>query len=131
MYQLIVIDTTLTLKYRKEIEVPVSTELFVPLNFLLTDQGSFFILGNHFTTEKKVKEPGQVYYELYGYSLRLDKVVNTVIKSEGKFLTDVAMSADNVNKSIVVAGFYSDKTTYSVAGVFYYHRRVHRLKPRP
>ena len=37
-----------------------------------------------------------------------------------KFLTDVGITVDNINRSIIVAGFYSDKTAYSVVGVFYY-----------
>ena len=119
-YQVIVMDTNLVLKYKKEIEVPVSTQLYVPLDFILTNQGSFYILGIHYSTEKKIKAPDQSYYELYGYSLLLDRTVNTIIRSENKFLTDVGMTADNINRSIVVAGFYSDKTTYSTAGVFYY-----------
>jgi hypothetical protein len=119
-FQIVVMDTNLVVRYKQEIEVPVSTQLFSPLDFLLTNQGSFFILGIHYTTEKKVKAPDQSYYELYGYNYPLQRVVNTVIKGDNKFLTDVGFTSDNINNSIVVAGFYSEKTTYSTAGVFYY-----------
>ena len=119
-FEVVVIDTNLILKYKKEIALPVSTQLYIPLDFILTNQGSFYILGIHYTTEKKIKAPDQSYYELYGYSLLLDRTVNTSIRSENKFLTDVGIIADDINRSIVVAGFYSDKTTYSTAGVFYY-----------
>ena len=119
-FKVIVMDTNLVLKYKKEIEIPISSQLFVPLDFILTNQGSFYILGIHYVNEKKIKAPDQSYYELYGYSLLLDRSVNTIIRSENKFLTDVGITADNINRSIVIAGFYSDKTTYSTAGVFYY-----------
>ncbi len=119
-FQAIVMDTNLVLKYNNEIEVPVSKQLFVPLDYVLTNHGSFYILGIHYTDEKKIKAPDQSYYELYGYSLLLNRTVNTKIRSDNKFLTDVGVAADNINRSIVVAGFYSDKTTYSTAGVFYY-----------
>jgi len=87
---------------------------------VLTDQGSYFVLALHYLTEKRIKAPDQSYYELYGYNRVLDRIVNTAIKSEGRFLTDVGVVADNINHSIVVAGFYSDKTLYSTAGAFYY-----------
>ena len=119
-FQIIVMDTALALKYKKEMEISISSQLFIPVDFILTNQGSYFVLGIHYTTEKKVKAPDQSYYELYGYSLALDRNVNTAIRSENKFLTDVGIVPDNFNRSIVVAGFYSDKTTYSTAGVFYY-----------
>lgn len=119
-YQVIVMDTNLVLKYKREIEVPVSKQQFVPLDYVLTNQGSFYILGIHYTNDKKIKAPDQSYYELYGFSLPLDRAVNTQIRSDNKFLTDVGLVADNINRSIVVAGFYSDRTTYSSAGVFYY-----------
>jgi len=119
-FQVIVIDTNLAFRYAREIDVPVSDNLFNPLDYILTDQGSFFVLGIRYTTEKRIKAPEQSYYELYGYNKIVDRIVHTTIKSETRFLTDVGMTADNLNKSIVVAGFYSDKTTYSTAGVFYY-----------
>lgn len=119
-FRAVLLDTNLIIKYKKEIEIPVSTQLFQPLDFLLTNQGSFFILGIRYTTEKKIKAPDQSFYELYGYNQVVDKIVNTTIKSDNKFLTDVGVVVDNLNHSIVVAGFYSDKTLYSTAGVFYY-----------
>jgi hypothetical protein len=118
--RVIVMDTNLVSIYKKDIEIPVAASLFVPLDFLLTNNGSFFTLGIHYTTEKKVREPDQSYYELYGYNRLLDRPVNAAIRSDSRFLTDVGMTSDNINTSIVVAGFYSDKTTYSTAGVFYY-----------
>ncbi len=119
-YQVVLMDTSLSIKYKKEISVPVPVQQFVPVDLLITNEGSFFMLGVHYATDKKVKEPNQSFFELYGYCLPLDRVVNNIISSEDKFLTDVSIAADNFNRSIVVAGFYSDKTTYSTAGVFYY-----------
>ncbi len=119
-FRIIVLDTNLVLKYSKEIIIPASEQLFVPLDFVLTDSASFVLLGIHYTTEKKIKAPDQSYYELYGYNFKRDRFVNASIRSEIRFLTDVGITADNLNNKIVVAGFYSDKTTYSTAGIFYY-----------
>ena len=118
--RIVVMDTTLEIIYRKIVDIPYPTDFYNPLASLITNQGSFFILGIHYTTEKRVKEPDQSFYELYGYNILLDRFVNRSIKGGNKFLTDVGMTADGLNRSIVVAGFYSEKTTYSTGGVFYY-----------
>jgi hypothetical protein len=130
-YQTIIFDSSLTVLYRKEIPVPISSKRFTPLNFVLTDAGNFFLLGVEFTTDKRVKAPGQSFYKLYSYNLKTESVTSNDIKVENKFLTDVGISADNLNHKIVLAGFYSDKTTYSTAGVFYYSLTEDNLKQTP
>ena len=59
-FRVIVLDTSLVLKYSKEIIIPVSGQMFVPLEFVLTDSGSFVLLGIHYTTEKKIKAPAVI-----------------------------------------------------------------------
>ena len=127
-FLIVVMDTNLVLNYKKEIPVPASIQLFEPLDFVLTNRGSFFILGIHYSTEKKNKGPDQSFYELYGYNQFLDRIFSNVIRRENKYFTDAAMTADNYNHSIVVAGFYSDKATYSSAGIFYYSLTEDSLK---
>jgi hypothetical protein len=120
LYKTIVFDTSLNIIYRKDIAIPISHKRFIPQSFTLTDNGNFFLLGQEFTTDKRVKAPGEIFYELFSYRLNSDAVFSNKIKLENQFLTDVGISADNMNKKIIVSGFYSDKTTYSMAGVFYY-----------
>lgn len=119
-YEAIVIDTCLRIVYKKEIAVPLNAKHFSSLDFVLTDEGNFFLLGIQFATEKKVKAPNESFYQLYSYNFEQDKVASNEIKMDDKFLTDVGISADNLNKKIVVAGFYSDQTTYSTSGIFYF-----------
>lgn len=127
-YNVILLDTNFIVKYKKEIAVSYAENIFVPTDFAVSNQGSFYILGIHYLTEKKVKAPDQSFYELYGYNNLLQGVVNKEIKIENKFLTDVGLSIDNINKSIVAAGFYSEKSLYSTAGVFYYSISEDSLK---
>ncbi|MBK7570666.1 MAG: hypothetical protein IPI10_03235 [Bacteroidetes bacterium] len=119
IYQVLIMDTSFSIRYKKQIEIEASMESYVPISFLLSDQGSFFALGIHYSTDKKVKNQDEVYYELHGYNPVSGMVLHTQIRSDNKFLTDVGFSIDNANKRVIAAGFYSDKTTYSVAGVFY------------
>ena len=118
-YQILVMDTSFNIQYKKQIEISASINTYIPVSFLLSNQSSFFILGIHYSTEKKVKSQGEVFYELYGYNPRTAQILHSEIKSESKFLTDVGFTLDNVNKRVIAAGFYSDKTTYSIAGIFY------------
>lgn len=120
IFSVVLLDTALNIQYKRDLKLDVPIRLFVPVNLVVTNQGSVFIMGLHFMTEKKVKAPDQSFYDLFGYNRTRDAVVHYELKSEKQFLTDIGMSVDNVNKSIVVAGFYSDRTTYSTAGVFYY-----------
>ena len=119
IYQILVMDTSFAIRFKKQIEIEGTLEAYVPISFLLSDQGSFFALGIHYASNKKERSQEAVYYELHGYNPVTGMVLHTEIRSENKFLTDVGLSIDNANKRIVAAGFYSDKTTYSVAGVFY------------
>ncbi|MCX6291094.1 MAG: hypothetical protein NT126_04955 [Bacteroidetes bacterium] len=119
-YEAIVMDTCLAIVYRKNIAVPLNAKHFNPLDFVLTDEGNFFLLGMRYVTEKKVKAPNESFYQLYSYHHDHDAVTSSDVRMDDKFLTDAGIAADNLNKKVVVAGFYSDKTTYSTAGVFYY-----------
>ncbi len=120
IYKAVVVDTNLNVLYKKEITVPFSEKHFASLDFVLTDEGNFFLLGIKFLTDKKVKAPNESFYQLFSYNFSHDLVSSNEIKIEDKFLTDVGMAADNLNKKVVVAGFYSDQTTYSTAGIFYF-----------
>ncbi len=119
IYQVLVMDTAFGVQYKKQIEIEASMETYIPISFLLSNRSCFFALGIHYTNLKKVKSQEEVYYELHGYNPLSGQVLHSVIKNENKFLTDVGFTIDNINNRIVAAGFYSDKTTYSVAGVFY------------
>ncbi len=131
LYSIIVFDSTLAISYKKEFNIPVPLKRFSPLNSILTDAGNFFLLGVEYTTDKKIKNPGESFYKLYSYNSKSNVAAINEIKLGDKFLTDVGISADNLNHKMVVAGFYSDKTTYSTAGVFYYSLTEDSLKETP
>ncbi len=120
LYSTAIFDTGLAVIGKKEFRVPVKAKLFGPITSVLSDEGNFYLLGIEFRTEKRVKNPGESFYKLISYNLRKDIVTQNEIKLENRFLTDVAISVDNLNHKVVVSGFYSDKTAYTTSGVFYY-----------
>jgi hypothetical protein len=131
VYSIVAFDTMLTIVYKKDFSIHIKAKQFGPISSVLTDNGNFFLLGIEFTTDKKVKNPGESFYKLFSYNIKTGTVESNDIKLESQFLTDVGISADNLNKKIVIAGFYSDKTTYSTAGVFYYSLTEDSLKSTP
>ncbi|MFZ7145510.1 MAG: hypothetical protein ACO1G6_09235, partial [Bacteroidota bacterium] len=54
-YQVVVMDTAFNVNYRKQIDIAASINTYIPVSFLLSNQASFFVLGIHYTTEKKIK----------------------------------------------------------------------------
>ncbi|HNP99980.1 MAG TPA: hypothetical protein PKK99_13055, partial [Bacteroidia bacterium] len=117
-FNIVVADQNLQIVYKKEILVPQGIRHFVPVNSVLSDSGNYYVLGIKYMTDKKVKAPGESFYQLVGFNLASGNTIDKEVKVQDKFLTDVALSFDNFNGKIVVAGFYSDKTTYSTAGIF-------------
>ncbi len=120
LFRTVVLDSDLKLLYTKSFSVDIPAKLFVPVSSVLTNEGNFFILGLRFITEKKVRSPEESYYLLIGFNRISGKEVEKEVKIEDRFLTDISITTDAYNRRVVVIGFYSDKTTYSTAGVFYY-----------
>jgi len=118
-YHVTVLDSSLNLVYRKEMLVPFSTKHFSGMKSILSNEGNFFILGVRYLTEKKIKAPGESFYQVIGYNHTTEQSVSAELKLENKFLTDVSASPDNINHRLVVAGFYSEQSTYGVRGIFY------------
>lgn len=115
----VLIDTAFKNLFTKDIVINSPAKNFIPLSSQLTDDRNFLVLGTRYTTDKRVKSPGEVIYEIYGCNSSHDSNFNAEIKIDGKFLTDVGFSVDNSNHRVIAAGFYSDRSTYSTAGIFY------------
>ncbi len=118
-YQVVLLDTSFQTIYNKEMVIDASFNNYIPLKPLLSNDRNFYVLGIHYATEKRVKLPDEVYYEIHGYNSFDRNFIYSEIKIESKFLTDVGFSIDNYNHRVIAAGFYSDRTTYSTAGIFY------------
>lgn len=116
----VVFDTTLQRIYSKDWQLEIPIRRFAPTHFLLTNTDCFYVLGIRYLTDKRVKEPGESYFILYGYEPLKDLFLSHDIRLEGSFLTNVSIAADLMNKQIVVAGFYSQSGMLASAGVFYY-----------
>lgn len=115
----IVMDTSLQRLYRKEWTIPSPIKRYSPAHSVLTNEGNFYVLGIQFLSEKKIKGPGESYFNLTGYFFESDQIIRRDIQLKDKFLTDVSVAVDNLHKRIVVGGFYSETGMDATAGVFF------------
>jgi hypothetical protein len=118
-YNVAVVNADLKQVWKKELNINYDNKMFGAESFALSNDGSFYILGIAFHNKGQEKVPGQSGYVLEVYNPTQNQSSEIPINIEDKFLTDVGFVVDNLNKKIVVSGFYSDKTTFSTAGTFY------------
>lgn len=115
----ILLDTSLQRSYKKEWPIDSPIRRFSPTDFIVTNEGAFYLLGVQYLTDKRVREPGESFYQVTGYDPATDRQVNRDIRLENKFLTNASVAVDALNGKIVVAGLYSEIGMLASAGVFY------------
>lgn len=115
-YNVAVMNDKLAVEWNKLIEIPLNEKAYRMSNTTLTNEGDFVLMG-----ERNIKVTGKPrqYYTIMSYNHSKDSLFDTDISFEGKQLTGATFTFDNLNKRAVVAGFYSDKTNYSSAGIFF------------
>jgi hypothetical protein len=119
LISVIVLDSAFQRQYKREWTIASPIRRFSPTEFVITNEGSFYLLGVQYQTDKRVKEPGESYFLLTGYDPASDRQLNREIRLENKFLTNVSIAVDAINRKIVVAGLYSEIGMLASAGVFY------------
>jgi hypothetical protein len=111
----ILIGENLRPLYSKVVRLP-SEKPFIIKEIVVSRDKDLLVLSKN-TGKKSDKTAGT--YELFVYSFGSDSLSAATISVENKFLTAASVAADPINKKLIVAGFYSDQTTYSIAGTFY------------
>lgn len=106
----------LTDQKSKALEIPLSGKDYAFYSFSLTNDGRLFLLVRKRRPDKDEHTMG---YKIYQYQFALDKLSDTALEPEGKMLTGAGFSFDSKNNKLVLSGFYSEKTGYSIAGIFY------------
>lgn len=117
---LTIINNELETIWHKQINIPYDPEIFNVEKCKVDNNGNVSVLGIVYNDDKKIKQPDRFKYLVLSYRYEKDLLNEYLIKTENKFLTDVGFSIDNINSKIVVSGFYSDISSYMVAGTFYF-----------
>jgi hypothetical protein len=118
-YTALVCDDGFKVIKKSAIAIPLSKKYFNVSRFLVSNNRDVFLFGIKTAEEKRSRDPDRNFYTLYRDN-GTEQWSEYPIRSPEKFLTDAGITVDEMNHKIVIAGFYSDKTSYSVAGAFYY-----------
>ncbi len=118
-----VYDDQLNKLWEKNITIPRPRNTFSIQNIRIEDDGTIYIRGMETQERSEARQSrrsGKPDYNYYIYRLAENGADLTEIPLtlEGKFITDVTASTTS-NGDIVLAGFYSEKGTFSIKGVFY------------
>jgi hypothetical protein len=118
-----VFDDQLNKLWEKTITIPRPRKQFDVQSIRIENDGTIYIRGAEYqerATARSSRRSGKPDYTYYIYRITDNggTMKEIPVKLDGKFVTDV-IATTALNGDIVLAGFYSERGTYSVKGVFY------------
>ncbi|HQW21946.1 MAG TPA: hypothetical protein PLI47_01510 [Bacteroidia bacterium] len=119
-FNVAILDSSLNLIWRKNLELPYLNTLFFRQKFIVGDDGNFYVLGKLYKDKVKTRVKGMVnyMYHVIAYGDNGDSKIDYEIKLGDNYITDITFSR-NSNGDIISAGFYSKKGLSSVDGSFF------------
>jgi hypothetical protein len=115
-----VFDNKLEPLWNKEITMPYNDELFDIEGQIIDNEGAVYLKCIVYNEKRRKKRHGEPNYKylLLKYTKDTEAPEEYPISLPDKFITDINFSLLD-NHDITCAGFYSEKGTYSIKGVFY------------
>ncbi len=110
-------DKTFKILYQKDFESPESILKWRLRDLLIDNDGNAFVLGAF--TPNDVEDNPIKKFNVLKVSLNSNELLNFELEKEDKLISDIKFAADNLNKRLIICGFYSEKTSYSSAGIIY------------
>lgn len=108
--------------WSRQVTLQASDTHFKIEDYIIDNDGNVHLLGKKYLdlTRKEARSiDGSTYsYELLSFYKKDTRNKRHVINLTGKYITDIKV-AMNSEKEIVCAGFYSEKSSYSIAGTFF------------
>ncbi|HLG36451.1 MAG TPA: hypothetical protein VI757_16355 [Bacteroidia bacterium] len=120
-YAVLLCDSSLHVLKKNMLHIPLSRKYFNPHQFKVSNSGDIFLFGVKTDSQKRSRDVDRNFFTLFCKPAINDSWNEYEIRGIEHFLTDAGVAVDELNHKLVVTGFYSDKTEYSIAGVFYYH----------
>jgi hypothetical protein len=111
-----VIDTLLAINWQRQIEIPYSKKTYENQSGVLSDDGNLYILGHSivYSKDKNIVPPN---YIIFSYNCKKNSL-NTIPITLNEYISDAGITIDNLHKKALISGFYGDKTTPVLAGIF-------------
>lgn len=120
-----VFDQNFELLWEKNIILPYPDNQFTVEDYRVDDQGNVFLLGVLYEDDAKWRRRGNPTYKyvILSYTGQGGEAREYRIDGENKFITDLTFRPAK-DGTLICAGFYSERGTYSIKGVTYF-----RLNP--
>lgn len=122
-FHLAVFDGKMEKMWEKDVKLPFDPSVFSVDQLKVDDGGSVYLIGVEYQEKSEARisrragKPTYTYH-LYRYAANGTDVLEMPVELDGKFITD--LQADGApNGDVIVAGFYSDKGSFSIKGAFY------------
>ncbi|MCU0434683.1 MAG: hypothetical protein MUC87_14605 [Bacteroidia bacterium] len=118
-----VFDDQMNKLWEKTIVIPRPRNQFNVQSIRIENDGTLYIRGAEYQERAEARssrrsgKPDYLYY-IYRITDNGGTMKEFPVALEGKFVTDV-MATTTLNGDIVLTGFYSERGTYSIKGVFY------------
>lgn len=108
--------------WSKQLTLPLRDQSVEIEDHIIDNEGNVHLLGKNYldlTNKQSRSLEGSGYnYELLSFYEKGTRDQRHVINLTGKYITDIKVAV-NVEKEIVCAGFYSEKSAHSIAGTFF------------
>ncbi len=113
-----ILDTSFTEQEQKSVVIPFAQKTFDISGYSLSDHNDLVVLGINSEKIKALSSKRKTDY--YVYSSKAGQKIFKDFKVSGdKMITGLGVAFDNINNLAVLAGFYSDRDSYTGAGIYY------------
>ena len=116
-----VFDDNLEPIWNKEVTLPVRENLFQVSDYLVDNEGNAYLVGKRYFKREKDRVRGEPGYEyvVFAYRNQGEDVAEYTLNLTEHFLSDLHLEVAP-NGDLICAGFYSDLTSSSAKGTFYF-----------
>lgn len=120
-----VFDSSFNELWNKKIELPYSDKQFIVEKYKVDNFGNVYMLCVRFFDGTKYRRKGKPNYEylLLSYYENGDQNSSYSFGDKHKFLTDLTFEP-LTKGTIVCAGFYSEKNSFSIKGIFFFRVNI-------
>lgn len=117
--QTIAFDSSLKVISQQKLIIPYEDKRIMQIEYALSENGDFISLVQINDKNPENEKKRLLQYHLFVNRIGQNNFKEFALTSENKPMTEAALAIDNLNRNVVVVGFYADKNSSSGAGILY------------
>ncbi len=118
-FNVIMLDNTLNIVWKKNVQLPYQNTLFMTNSFLVDDDGNFYVLGILFRDKDSwVKKEVNYTHHIIVFNDHGNSTLDYEVKLKDKYIADITFRK-NKNGDITCAGFYGTLGRSRINGAFF------------